>query len=355
MTLRLSTPDEGLFHRLDSVLSVVPSLAPGLEELTLYEPHLLAYPVPQRLVLSEVALQAVAKCTRLQRLSAIGCHLVLDHHFLIMLAALPQLRHLCVIASDLQAGGMGTVQRSTLTMLETLELTTPGESFPGILRLVQTSKLRKLSLRCRDRFMSLDRWVTYFERFSLNTWSSTVCIVRLWFDFVTSSTPETLTQWIQPLMTIRSLERLEIRILENTALGLFDDDALSISQSWPHLTAFFLLYETRAPASGQLSHRSLQYFADNCPGLEELVLPGICDTDIDHHAHLPRPHPQNRLKTLLFGPHVYVRCMKCFARYVHTMFPNIHAYGRASHHVRYPYHKYHCEEFWKALCSELQS
>ena len=324
----------------------------------MYELRLPAYPqnlVPQRLLLSEVALQAVAKCARLQRLSAIGCHLVLDHHFLIMLAALPQLRHLCVIALDLQARGMGTVQRSTPTALETLELTTPGEGlFPGILRLVQTSKLRKLSLRCRDQFMSLDRWATYFERFSLNTWSSTICIVRLWFDSVTSSPPETLTQWIQPLMTIQSLKRLEIRIRENTAPDLFDDDAMLISQSWPHLTAFLLLYEPSARAS-QLSHRSLQYFADNCPGLEELVLPGICDTDIDHHAHLPRPHPQDRLKTLLFGPHVYVRCMGSFARYVHTMFPNVHASGRAAHHVRFPYHKYHCKAFWKALCSELQS
>lgn len=359
LTLQLETLDEEQSRSLESLLSAVASLAPGLEELTLYQARPrrnLFRDAPQQLQrplhLPEVALQAIAKCTRLQRFSAKCYRLILRQQFLIMLSALSQLRHLCVIASDLQVGGMpGTIQRMP-AVLETLELTTQGEAFAEVVKHVQASKLRKLSLRCCDEFISRDRWAIYLRRLPLDKWSSTICIVHLWLNSVTASPSETLTQWIQPLVALQSLERLEICIRENTAPDLFDDDALFISQSWPRLIAFLLLYE--APTC-KLSHQSLQYFAENCPSLEELVLPGICDPDVDHHAHLTRPRPQDRLKTLLFGPYVHVRCMKCFARYVHTMFPNIHAYGSAADHVRFPYHKRHCRDFWKALCAESPS
>lgn len=358
LILHLSTPGEGRFHSPEGILSAVSFLVPSLEELTLYEqritirdPSWHPVPIPTSIYMPRGGLQAIGKCAHLQRLSIIGDHIILDHHHLsLMLAASPQLRHLGIVASRIDAGSIGTVQRPgrapAASALETLQLTIPDEAFTRFFGLVQTSRLRMLSLRPRNQDMVIGHSAIWLGQVAVNQWSTTIRVVRLWFD--APQYPDTLVQWIRPLVAIPDLEQLEVCIRRGRT-PVIDDDALLISRSWPRLTKFLLLYGREARPACSLSHRSLQHFADNCQDLEQLVLPGIYDPDVDHHAHLPRPRPHNKLKTLLFGPHLDVRCMKCFARYTHTMFPNIRAHGRPADHVRFPYHKHHSKEFWKAL------
>ncbi|KZT67191.1 hypothetical protein DAEQUDRAFT_407510 [Daedalea quercina L-15889] len=199
--------------------------------------------------------------------------------------------------------------------------------------------MRKLSLRfyLHSRTQDISVWSGLLPT---NLMASTVRILRIWLVYppLGQLYRATLMELIQPLLHLHDLEQFNLY-----AEIWSDEDALVISQSWP---AFLLKFSSSGQEASP-TWRTMSHFAEHCPNLEQLVIPAIVDRRIDH-TDLPVNRPHYRLRLLLLG-YADVDCVRCFARYLIQLFPNLRTNGRPERHVRFPYHKECNWQFRQAL------
>lgn len=271
---------------------------PSLETLTLYEytveevESLSPDAHPQ---LTEGSLSAISKWMCLRHLTVIG--LGLEDPFLRTLSLLPRLSSLRLSFWSTVPGSEALIQsRSScsLAALETLELTAEGVDLGAFCNHVSLPQLHKLSLHID--YSDTLHWIGWFP---WSAWASTLAILRVWIDHDWERILPVENR-VQPLLCLHGLEEFSLD-MPHTNVALSDRDVLSISQSWPKLTALslasyvpFLDHQEQLP-----SYMVLQYLAEHCPNLRQIALPAVIDRqDVDYDL-LPVTHPHDGLRILL--------------------------------------------------------
>ncbi|KAH9924897.1 uncharacterized protein B0H18DRAFT_1010658 [Fomitopsis serialis] len=357
LSLRHDPSSEGRSHSLESFLTAISSLVLGLHTLTVYEqlPHWGTTLSPDLASAYESALLAVSGCVHLRRLKIAGRRIVLSRRFLHTLSSLPLLESLRLQVARIDVN-TDVEQKRVLAAMETLELTAPGNVVADFYKLAFVPRIRKLSLTFANMYPDGGRaLISAFPRMyrvrqlPTTLWASTLRILHLSFCTARNHIPQQgfLMPFVQPFLNLQNVEQFTV-IMDSEALSWSDDDALTISQCWPKLTAFLVRFEDMpSNALLQPSSRALLHFAEHCPDLKQLVIPYVADADVDHLS-LPNPRPHRHLEVLLLN-WVHVKCKGCFARYLVRLFPHLRVDGRAKDCVRFPFHKDYDHELWRLL------
>lgn len=160
-----------------------------------------------------------------------------------------------------------------------------------------------------------------------------------------------LQEVLQPLLCLHGLEEFTLHMVD-TMLPFSDRDALSIGQNWPKLTALSLAFDMYSP-NWQEKHpcfMALQYLAEYCPNLQQIVLPAILDRPQVDYNLLTVPRPHNGLRVLLIDCVPWHRDYDSFACYVLRLFPGVQVNRRpADLGVSFLFHKHYFRGFWQAL------
>jgi hypothetical protein len=229
------------------------------------------------------SLGILASYRMLRILDILGLTPPIDQHSFNILSLLPQL---CKLAIDLEDTRLDFSSRSgsfPFAALETLEVAGCLTSFASLLAFISSSCLRTLTFMTYHIVVP-DAWRTLIHT-SVSTahYAHTLRSILVWLECQKSQI--SIMQVMEPLLDLRDLEEICLRLDGFACQGLMDDDFALLTSAWPNMTSLgivtspnpdpmptFISLHTLAVHSPQLTSLALTLDLTNLPLVDDIPI-----------------------------------------------------------------------------------